>query len=82
MKKFYSNHPIIHFVSFFIIGLFIIWFVRLIQDGWSLRLFLNFPIVLFFLLFSYFLETKAELTNYSKGIFYGCFFLVSEVSCR
>ncbi|WP_313630398.1 hypothetical protein [Enterococcus devriesei] len=74
MKKFYSSSPFVHFVSFFIIGLFISWFVSLIQDGWSHRLFLNFPIVIFFLLFSYLLEVKGELTNYSKGIFYGGYF--------
>ncbi|MBU5365014.1 hypothetical protein KQI33_06480 [Enterococcus devriesei] len=80
MKKFYSSSPFVHFVSYFIIGLFISWFVSLIQDGWSLRLFLNFPIVIFFLLFSYLLEVKTELTNYSKGIFYGGFFLALEAS--
>lgn len=81
MKKFYSTSPFVHFVSFFIIGLFISWFVSLIQDGWSLRLFLNFPIVIFFLLFSYLLEVKGELANYSKGFFTAVIFLALEASC-
>ena len=63
-------------LSFFVIALISDWRLELFRNGWSLRIFLNIPIVLFFLLFSYLIETRTELSRTWRNLLYGTYIFV------
>lgn len=63
-------------LTLFVISLISDWILELIRNGWSLKVFLNIPTVLLFLLFSYLLETKSELSKTVRNVLYGSYFFL------